>query len=510
MVAVSRLSRLVPNRERDELVLDLLDSLDTHDNEPAGAIPDRTQDTTSAEPRWEPVWHNLLLASALLQHTGRQFRDPRLRVDLSTLETETSHLSHQVSDAYELVCHAPRIPGLQAGHGEDLQTLRHAVDLRRAEIVDAELADATEHSMTRSSSTWSVDYREHGGFVATTHDGGDHGPHRMWGYAPTARSAAKAITDYFRDNPPTVEFCPPAPERPWVRASPRADLSLEGPRVTDLLEARGPAYDEHLAACATLRDTVRDHNLDAWLRERAEQLNTHHPQLSTADRIDEIGSPDNHDHRSATTDTVQWVPTRMVVATACRTWGDFGGHRPTVPLDITQALATTQDLESFTQRLFSDEIGLTRIPGWAGPIYRVSINGTHRVHLARMLDLPWLAAAVQATTIAPAHNMLGLLSGDPGPRRRAPLEKRAQTRLALIQGLLRRGIIDADLDQNDDHQWPILRNRRIPAPWLLRDADTATTVNAVYERCYPGALAQLGIPDSVGTDPQAWTKWLTT
>lgn len=34
--------------------------------------------------------------------------------------------------------------------------------------------------------------------------------------------------------------------------------------------------------------------------------------------------------------------------------------------------------------------------------------------------------------------------------------------------------------------------------------------SAAYEHCYPGALGQLGIPVSAGTQPQAWANWLTT
>lgn len=493
-------------------MLDLLDSLDTHDDaqEPESSTSEQDQEALPAGPaHWESAWQNLLLASELLRHTARQLTDPELPVNLGNLSTATTRLARQIGEAYELVCQAPRIPGLKAGHGEDLETLRRAMDLRRAENVDAELDAATTDRAPRSSATWTVDYREHGGFLASTPDGGDHGPHLMWGSAPTAGTAAKVVTDYFHHQPPTVRFSPPISARPWVQATSDSDLSTEGPHVTDLLEAGGSAYDEHLATCAMLRDELRDYDLEAVLRERADHLNAHHPQLRNADRIDEIGAPDNHDHRTATTATVQWLPTRMVVATSCRTWGDFGDHRPTVPLDITQALVASESLEQFTWKLFSDQISLDRIPGWAGPLYRVSANGTHRVHLGRMLDLPWLAATVHATATAPAHDLLGILAGDSGPRQRRSLDKRVQTRLALIQGLLRRGIIDADLVQDDDQQWPLLRHRWIPAPWLLRDADTATTVNAIYETCYPGALAQLGIPDGVGTDPQAWTTWLT-
>ncbi|MFI5615373.1 hypothetical protein [Amycolatopsis sp. NPDC051903] len=40
------------------------------------------------------------------------------------------------------------------------------------------------------------------------------------------------------------------------------------------------------------------------------------------------------------------------------------------------------------------------------------LNGNHRIHTARMLNLPWLAAAVEVEATAPAWDMLGLLAAD--------------------------------------------------------------------------------------------------
>jgi hypothetical protein len=85
------------------------------------------------------------------------------------------------------------------------------------------------------------------------------------------------------------------------------------------------------------------------------------------------------------------------------------------------------------------------------------------------------------------------------------LREYERERAWLVDGLLRRGVIEGELTDDDP---PVLHCSRLPAAWLLRRPDRATAVNAVYESCYPGSLARLGIPVAVGTDPEAWAEWL--
>ncbi|NSL43561.1 hypothetical protein [Streptomyces sp. 8P21H-1] len=47
-----------------------------------------------------------------------------------------------------------------------------------------------------------------------------------------------------------------------------------------------------------------------------------------------------------------------------------------------------------------------------------------------------------------------------------------------------------------------------PAPWLLGDAALASAYNTAYDRVYPGALTELGIPAHALTGRKAWEKWL--
>lgn len=47
-----------------------------------------------------------------------------------------------------------------------------------------------------------------------------------------------------------------------------------------------------------------------------------------------------------------------------------------------------------------------------------------------------------------------------------------------------------------------------PAPWLLGDAALASAYNTAYERVYPGALTELGIPAAALAGRKAWEQWL--
>lgn len=136
---------------------------------------------------------------------------------------------------------------------------------------------------------------------------------------------------------------------------------------------------------------------------------------------------------------MQWVPTRLIVATEQRTWGDFS-YRNHVPQDIVEALRDTDDLDAFTYRLFCDEINLLLTPAWAGPIYRIGVNGNHRIHTARMLNLPWLATSVHLEATAPSWDIPGLLAADLRTTTdlRRQFELRLGERAELIAGLLRR------------------------------------------------------------------------
>lgn len=520
---VLALGRRLPRHERDEVMLALGDDDTGTDPEPEVEedveVERGAPDLDGGDgPDWEWIWRMLLVAHALTERVNRIVRDDRMYVAVGELAAATTRLRQQLDETYELLCHAPRLDGVPVQRGEDVAVLRRRVDIRRAEMVEEELDTVRPSAVDPAAPTWTIECQQHGGFLATCPqppepDGGS--PSLLWGGACTPGAAAHAVRTYVQDTaPPAIVFEPPVeaaqPLVTWF--SPASDRSLDNQRPGDLLARGGAIYDEHIAACHQIQDSLRGTNVGQVLSERAAELNTAAPQLpEDLDRaLRDVGAPTNRDYRAFVEGT-QWVPSRLVVATGCPAWNEFGGHRPEVPHQIAQALANASDLHQFTRTLFSDPIDLVRIPAWAGPIYLRGSNGTHRIHTARMLGLPWLPAEVRVHSEPPAWDVLGILTRDPHGYARDGIRQRSRNRAALITGLIQRGIIDGELHDPGSGRSPVLRCRAMPpAPWLVRSAECATTINAAYERAYPGALRHLSIPDGIGTDPDAWTDWLTT
>ena len=508
VLLVSSLVRWIPGTERDLLATTLLQ---THDPVPTRKTTQegRNELAGSDDPNWDEISARLLATDALVARLVTNFRDPRLYFNLDDLGDHAKRLREKVRCVYGLICTTSQLQGLDLRRGDDFDTVRDKVDIRRAEIVNAELATARREPLP-DTPRWIVEYRDHGGFLATTPDSRTEGPFRFWGFASTHQCAAYTIAGYFSDQSPSVTFDPPIPLTPRPLAvfdADRSDISPEGPSVIDLLDMRGPVYDEHIAACRQVQELLSGQNLDQYLVERSAWLNATDPQLAEDDGIDFSKSSANHDCQGSVW-TVQWVASPLIVAAGHQSWGDFGSHRPNVPGNIADALARATDFEEFTRELFTPQINLVRIPAWAGPIYTLGVNGAHRIHTARMLALPWLAASVQYSVPRPSMDLLDILTSDPDPPR-GSRDQRRQERITLIEGLIHRGVIHGELINRRTDQWPTLRYQWLPAPWLLRDAQYATMVNAIYESRYPGALDRLGIPKVVGTEPEKWVTWLT-
>lgn len=518
LAAIARaLIRRLPEQERAAISLELIEQANDSDTDLADldhADPDHDgpddDGPDATAPDWDYVWNALITASNHAHRVQMLLSDKRVFFDLADATTLADQLRTLINTAYALSCTAPRLPGFHLAAGTDLDTVRHLVDVRRAEIVDAELA-TMRRPPAADAPSWSIDYRRGGGFIATSPPGDGTTPQMIWGSAATSHSAEHLLNWYFHDQPPATVFDPPQPDTPWplTTIGPESDLSADAPWLHDLLDQRGPIYDQHIVACRSARAQLTSRpEARHYLDQRAAELNATEHQLRDHDALDSTGLPDNHDH-SGYAHALQWVLTSLVVATDHPTWGEFSGHRDETPYTIAEGLRRSSDLDAFTYKLFTDEINLLRVPAWAGPLYRIGANGNHRIHTARMLNLPWLAASVDVETIAPSWDMLGLIVEDPHrDEDRHRLDERLRERAALIAGLIRRGIIDGDL--TDEGTRSTLHCRYLPAAWLLRAPQDTTRINAVYESRYPGALAQLGIPAAVGTDPVVWARWLTT
>lgn len=510
------LSQWIPENDRQRAAAEILSNIDLSEDDCSRLpIHDDVDGVVGAEPPWEHIWKRLLAAQVFAAHVAQILEDPRLFLDTEKLAAAATDLTREVGDAYEVMCHVHDHPGLLIEPGDSAETLQARVDLRRANNVDADLPGLV--IVPPDESDWTIEYRDHGGFLATAaysvaSAGEGEQPTRFWGYAPTPRSAAYAISQYFGNRRVRVGLHPaPDPGARWRDYHPDdAELSPEGPTVRELLAARGRCYEEHLSACDRLRGALAmADDLVSYLAFEAARLNSDAPQLPAELNLDEAGDPANHDH-GGFVNTVAWVQPHLIVRTRDRIWGEFGERRPENLLKITRALATAEDLEVFTDTLFDRcPISLIRVMGWAGPIYLSGSGGIHRMHLARMLSLPWIAAKISHSPVTPTTTIFGLLSDDTELVRETPWERRERERQAIVEGLIQRGIVEGELRQNGRRRPATLHFGRLPAPWLLRHPCEAVEVNIAYERCYPGALAQLGIPPEIGTDALAWTAWLT-
>ncbi|MET9263703.1 hypothetical protein [Amycolatopsis sp. NPDC004079] len=506
------LVRWLPADEREDIVVGISTSLSRDRAEDPADGPDSGDDADGAgeaAPDWDREWKVLLASARHADLVARLLGEQRAFFDYRGLARAARKLRDRIDDAYNLLCEAPRLDGLRLERGDDMGDVRRAVDLRRGEIVDAELAPL-QPSPAPGAEIWTINYDQRGGFVADScrsPDGTE--PWRVTGMASTAAGAEHTLTRLFLHRPPEIRLRAPEPPRSWAETGWKSDRSAEGPTLRELLALRGLVYEEHLAACRAAQQVLREHasNLGAYLADRAAELNARDPQLRGHGGLRPIGTSDNRDHYGSAR-TVTWVPTRSVVGTGHSEWGEFGDHRPEVPLEIAEGLLRAADLEAFTAELFGHDISLLRTPAWAGPLYRIGSNGNHRIHAAKLLKLPWLATVVYLEATAPVWEVAGIVAADrdTGEEHPGSFERRVDERIRAIEGLLRRGVIDGDL--HADGIRPVLRCTRLPASWLLRAPGYAARVNTLYERCYPGALAQLGVPPEVGFDPQQWERWL--
>lgn len=404
------------------------------------------------------------------------------------------------------------------GQGEevDAQTLHHRLLVQRARRVDTDLRIIAHAPPPRGAPEWAVNYRHDGHFRArrvTLAHGADHSDQltRAWGTAPTPEAAVRAVAHLVGQDDHRVVLSPPqrTMDRPLIAPDP--DRIVHDDRTRELLEDDEPAYPAFLEACERVgKELAAEPDLPALLHQRAQALNRDRPQcLPHLLQIDPDEHHPNVDHAHTHVEARSWVPTDRIVATFHTTWGELSEHKAQRPLDIARTLAGAEDAHAFARRLFSEPMRMTRINAWAGPVYLVGEggDGQHRAHALRLLELPWAAAHITYQVPAPAVDLYGLVAEDEEHLRdtRAPIE-RARERRRLVCGLIDRGVIDAWWDQ-DRHDW--LWCRSIPAPWLLRDAQSAAAANAVYEATYPGALALLGIPVDVGCQPRAWSRWLS-
>ncbi|MGW3303995.1 hypothetical protein [Streptomyces rubiginosohelvolus] len=211
----------------------------------------------------------------------------------------------------------------------------------------------------------------------------------------------------------------------------------------------------------------------------------------------------------ATSTSAGWIPTRAIVSGIDPVWGVFDRAEELrgtgwVSRAASELLDTDPgDLPGFLRRqlLASGSVDLAIINGPAGPLYTVSSGGAHRTHLFKILGLPFLFAHLTAR-IAPSRiDVTSVIDTSKGV---AEAKRVAEGWHLLIE----RGLVHGTISYQGE--FATLHLDFTPAPWLLGDDAFVTAYNKAYERVYPGALAQLGIPTCALADEQAWRTWLHT
>ncbi len=140
-----------------------------------------------------------------------------------------------------------------------------------------------------------------------------------------------------------------------------------------------------------------------------------------------------------------------------------------------------------------------RIPGPVGPIHEVTTNGLHRTHAFALLSLPLIAVEVRVTAL-PMYVTLQRATSDADDLATRQLSK----------GLMSRGLLEGVIETRRTAEGgPVLRPDWVAAPWMLCPPNAAAKIAASYDRVYPEALADIGVPRNVMGNPSAWVSWLT-
>lgn len=330
-----------------------------------------------------------------------------------------------------------------------------------------------------------------------------------WAEVPDAVSDALRAWSVPAGAPVDIDWAtpPPQPARRlpswgWLPDHPGNVPDLDGitgrPDPYEAWRAQPPeAIDAFADALQALRETWSlDDDIPAKLDAAAKQLNIAEPQAPSIHQILEDASP------FAVTVATEWINPATVAHSGRHQWNDFGEHRPDQPENFTRSLLACTNPAEGAQDIWAcphEPVDLYRVPGPAGPLYQLGVNGQHRIHTARMLNFQLLWAVVTQTTLPVTLSWTSL---DHADERRAGQPTEAVT---IWEGLRRRGLLVGEIDRDTATLMPYW----VAAPWLLASAATAVQWAHNYQRAYPGTLTALGIPTAALTDAHNWASWLT-
>jgi hypothetical protein len=286
--------------------------------------------------------------------------------------------------------------------------------------------------------------------------------------------------------PPGYQFAPTLPVLPWPDAA-RLEEFIGG------FDLEMAAVEAHILECRRRWSGIPVERLIAVRATELEHISPQqpiiHPPLSW------------RQSQRQTATAFGWVNPKAIVMTADKHWGKFDRRPDNVPM-IVRSLLSSSDLRHTLIRGVllpgaTDLISVKRFPGpGGGALYEMASSGSHRIHAARILDLPWLFCAIDY----PGLPEEVLVSG---------WEPSTEVVLGDIwSALLARGLLAGDLDTGMPFGFGIRNVQRLTAGWMLNLPEHACRLNRRYDAIYPGALASIGIPPQAAADPVVWRRWL--
>ncbi|MEU5436403.1 hypothetical protein AB0G73_23915 [Streptomyces sp. NPDC020719] len=273
--------------------------------------------------------------------------------------------------------------------------------------------------------------------------------------------------------------------------------------VYDAVYHRGPHAARLVQALETLRGTLRHEAVEEFVTDRLAELNAQCPQLPHLE-LDPVRHEPSHSYTSA----VDWVDAATIVRTPDhKAWGTIDRRGPRagavwIPEAVHQWLDTEDVAAKLLKSLLGGPVQLHRIPGPAGPLHTLTVDGTHRTHLWRVLGLEKILAYVENVPLPIRLSPLDFATK--GAAKEGTDQDEAQA--AIWQGLLNKGIVRGTLDMPGFTYSP-LELHSVPAVWLLYPPRQAAAYGRRYAELYPGAWEEAGIPAEAFTTAETWTTW---
>ncbi|MGW1564466.1 hypothetical protein ACWCQ1_49780 [Streptomyces sp. NPDC002144] len=445
-------------------------------------------------------WEKVVAAAG--RHAAAAVDD---HLDGGELREAAQQAAHRINQARELLheWHGDRaeypldeelLAGVLRPAPSLLARARRRGDLQRLE---ADLARRPAY-LDRPGGTWAATWHSDGALTAHRDDGLCV---RGWSATPDAAEQALQSFEATSRHRPQVTLTLQG-ERPEGPAAGNDPPGIDQVDVLRAFDADRAALNATIATLTQLQLAWPKHEISDRVRAATTQLQASAPQspyfnLYTRQR----------EHDWAASESAAWVRTDAIVHAIDKVWGDFDrleeSRGPSwIPRAARELLTTApEQLAGFIRHHLAEEpaISLGVINGPAGPLYNVSSGGAHRTHLFRILGLPWVIAKLYARIPPRRFEVANVIDTSKGM---AEAERVGRGwRILLERGLLHGRI-------GYDGAFAVLDLDHVPAPWLLGDAALASAYNTAYERVYPGALTELGIPATALAGVKAWEQWL--